>query len=100
RRAPREILEIRPRNVGALRGFRRGASDDEDAVLVLDERIRAQHDAFDPAEDRGIRADTERETENGDGRESRVPSQQPETKADVLQHLIEPYLDPNRARVF
>src|SRR5262249_5726760 len=86
RSAPLEVLEVRPRNVSALRPFRHRAGDDEDAVLVAHQRIRAEHDTFDPAEDRGGRADSEGEAENRHTGESKIPSQKPQTEPDVLEH--------------
>src|SRR5437016_347944 len=56
-----EVQEVRPGYVGSFRGPRNGAAEDQQFVLVDDERIGPEQDAFDPTVDGGICADTDRE---------------------------------------
>src|SRR5262249_12154040 len=90
RRAALEVLEVRPRNVGALCRFRCRPRNDEHPIFVVHERIWAQHDAFDPTEDGCACPKPQSEAENRDGRESRIPPEETKTEADVLQHGLRP----------
>ena len=51
-------------------------------------RERSQQDRVDHAEDRGVRADPEREGEDGDESEARRFAQLAESEAKVIYHIV------------
>ena len=59
-----------------------------DQLLGLRHRQRLQQNRVDHSEDGGIRADAEREGQNGRGREAAVLPEEAEAEAEVLQHLV------------
>ena len=59
---------------------------------------RAQPDRVDDLEDGGVRADAERERQDGDRRESRIPAEEPQAVAQVLRQPLEPHASPHLAR--
>ncbi len=69
----------------ALEGF---AQRGETAGVPVGQRL--EDDAVDDGEDRGGRADTEREGEDGDRGEAGALPQQPEPVAEVLEDVLEP----------
>ena len=56
-----------------MRGIRRTlvVGADRDELLRLRERKRLEQDGVDDTEDRGVRADADRQREHGDNREAR-----------------------------
>src|SRR5262249_48780241 len=90
RAGPAQVDEVGPRETVAA-GVSADLSDEnEHPILAGDQGIGAQEDPFDPARDGGIGSDPEREAEDREQRESRVPSKHAETEADVLRELLEP----------
>ena len=85
-----QIEPVRPRHVGVARRAAVRAGDGEQAILIDDQRIRAQQDALDPAEDRGVGADAEREAEDRQQREARTAQQHPAAEPQVLEQVGEP----------
>ena len=59
---------------------------------------RAQPDRVDDLEDGGVRADAERERQDGDRREPRIPAEEPQAVAQVLRQPLEPQASPHLAR--
>ncbi len=61
--------------------------DRNQPVLVLHQRKRTQQDPFDPTEDGGGRADSQRQAEDGEYRKARAAPQHPECEAKVVKHI-------------
>ena len=62
-------------------------------------RQRFQHNAIQQAEDRGIRANPQRERQDGHRRECRRPPQRAQTVAQILHELLQPFERPHLARL-
>ena len=62
---------------------------DEEQALRLRDGKRLQQQRIDEAEDRGVRADAERKRQDGDDRECRRSTQQPERIADISAQLVD-----------
>ena len=63
-----------------------GAGDREQPLLIDDQRIGTQQDAFDPAEDRGVGADAEREAQDRQEGKAGTAPQHPEPVPKVMNH--------------
>src|SRR5258708_10737493 len=66
----------------------RHARQRDEPLLVSHKRIRAEQYPFDPTENRGIRADTQRQTKDRQDRKSRTPPQHPQTEAYILTEVL------------
>jgi len=71
-----------------------------DEPLGLCVRQRAQEDGIDDAEHRGVRADTQRKSDDDDGAEARIPGTHPEGIAHVSPDLVEPRSVTSRSDMF
>jgi hypothetical protein len=83
-RAP--VLKVGPRDGDRL-PVTRDLAEDHDAVHVR-VRIRAQHHCVDDTEDRGRRADAERQGQHDDGGEARVLAERPQREAHVARDRV------------
>ena len=54
--------------------------------LIDDKRKRPQEDAFDPAEDRGVGADAEREAQDRQNGEARAAPEHAKTESEIVEH--------------
>jgi len=61
-------------------------------------RQRAQADRVDHLEDGGVGADAERERQDGDRGEPRIPAEEPQAVAQILRQPLEPHAAPHLAR--
>src|ERR1051326_5768025 len=78
RAVPAQFEEIRPRQEvrPTLPRYRSGQC--EEPLLMCDQRVRAEQDPFQPAEDGSIRANAYRQAQNGQHRKSWAAEQLPE----------------------
>jgi hypothetical protein len=84
------VEPVRPRHAGVVRAPATRGGDRIQPILTDDERVGTQQDAFDPAEDRRVRADSEREAQNRQQRESRVAQEQAGGVRRVAAEIVEP----------
>jgi hypothetical protein len=88
--------------VGIVRSRSRaapGAVRDKKQGVRFVNRQCAQHDGLEEAEDRRICADAERQGQDHDRRKARIAPQRAERVPHILAHLLEPWTDPDGARV-
>ena len=81
---PIEIIRVRDRDA---RLFRLRLGHDHESV-GLGIRERPEQDRVDHAEDGGVRADAEREGENGDEGEARRFAQLAKSEAKIIYHIV------------
>ena len=89
RAVARQVLKVRPghfdqRAAGTAVGARHG----EEPILIHDERERSQEDAFDPAEDRRVGTDAERQAQDRQQGKARTASQHAEAVPKILNHRV------------
>src|SRR5690349_1388006 len=89
RAAPAEVEEVRPRQEVPPALTRYGSGKREKPVLMCDQRIRAEQDTFQPAEDGSIRANAHRQAQNRQRRKSWAAEQLPKAVTYVLNKIIE-----------
>ncbi len=82
------------------RGGPLGAVRDENQFVRIVHRHRPQHDRFEQAEDRGVRADAERERQDDDRGEPGIAPERAQRVAHVLVDLFQSRPRPHRARRF
>src|SRR5271155_4353601 len=63
-------------------------------------RVGPEEDAFGPTKDRGVGADAERETENGEERKAGAAPEHAQADAQVHGQMLEPLKLPGLARIF
>src|SRR2546426_196977 len=87
------VVEVGQRGAGHRAGCcRRGrrvrpASDEDEEPVGLAKRKGPEHDRVNDAEDRGVRADAERQGQDGDGREAGTLAQQAQPEAYVINNV-------------
>ena len=79
-----QIDEVADRDIGLGETRSHVAMPEHDELLGLGEWQRPQQDGFDHGEQRGVRADPEREGDNGGGREGRLTPEEPKRLAYVV----------------
>src|SRR4029077_12676310 len=78
RAASLKVLEVGPRKRGAP-GFVRGdPADGDEALLMRDAGVGTQKDSFDPTEDGGVGADSQREAKDGQRGKARAAAEHAE----------------------
>ena len=89
RRRPAAVVE--DFSLGDPRLVERGpAAPDHDGAIRVAPRQRSQQDGVDDAEDRGVRADAERERQHGDGGERGIPRKRADAEPEILCERVEP----------
>lgn len=78
--------KIGPRHVGDARGAAIGPGHRQEPPLIRDERKRAQKNALNPTEDRGVAANTKRQAQDRQEGKSGTAAQHAETVPKVLDH--------------
>jgi hypothetical protein len=96
-------LEIENVGVGEAFLFRSslsGTKERNHSVLVRDQWVGANQNPFDPAHDGGAGADSKRETEDCQDRESGIADKHSHAEANILQKFVGPSPHPLVARDF
>ena len=83
-----QSLKVRPGNLGRTSFAAGGSSEGDEALLVDDGGVRAEENAFEPAENRSVRADAQNEAENGEGGESRIAQELAKPEAQILSEVF------------
>src|SRR5262249_41984083 len=68
---------------------RKGSADNEQPVLIRNQRIRAEQNTFDPAVYSRVRTNTDSEAENRQGREAWTTTQHPHAVMKILAELFQ-----------
>jgi len=77
-----------------------GVGEPHQAIGLVDSRQRSNHQRVDQAEDGRIRADSERQRGEGDGRDTGALRERAPGEAEVLPQLVEPARAPHVAAFF
>jgi len=85
-RAQVHVVRVRKRRRGVLAALSPHHRDKVTGARLPGNRV--QHRGVDPAEDRAVGTDAQRQCEDGDGREARVLGQHAQTIPKVLQHCL------------
>src|SRR5882762_10306444 len=95
-----QVEQFRPGDIVGAGFAARGSGEGSQLFLVRYERVGTEEDAFDPTENRGVGADSEGETKDGQGGKARAAAEHAKADAEILPQRVEVQRKPHGARVF